>query len=496
MLALLLQSVTGHAGDPPAIRDFFAAASPDDAVAQAALDRIAENWRDGYAAMLVDLARFMMAPRRPTLWGPSSSRDGADAVGPGRDETLTGAAGAGNFPASDRGPRQPPHPSTRIRSRLLLFLEQQTGQSHGHNLQRWRRWYWRLPYEPHPDYALFKSTLYGQVDERMVDFFRVTDRARIRLDEIDWGGVDVNGIPPLDHPKRLSVDEAGYLEDGHIVFGIQIGDEAVAYPKRILAWHELALDEVGGTSLAVVYCTLCGSVIPYGSAIAGRHFQFGTSGLLYRSNKLMFDAETGSLWSTTEGRPVLGPLASEDWELRAYPVVTTTWGEWRALHPGTKVLSLDTGYERDYSEGAAYRDYFRTDRLMFAVPEPDDRLDNKDEVLALTLRPHGAPRQALAIAADLLGQKKNRVFHVRLADRELVVLTSRRGANRVYDAAGTRFVKLDGQRVWDEDGGAWTLREDALVAETDSTKQRPRIPARRAFWFGWHAQYPQTELIH
>jgi len=55
-------------------------------------------------------------------------------------------------------------------------------------------------------------------------------------------------------------------------------------------------------------------------------------------------------------------------------VVTTTWGEWRRRHPGTRVLSLDTGYGRDYSEGAAYRDYFATDELMFSVPVLDTTL--------------------------------------------------------------------------------------------------------------------------
>ena len=64
-------------------------------------------------------------------------------------------------------------------------------------------------------------------------------------------------------------------------------------------------------------------------------------------------------------------------------VVTTTWGEWRKRHPATTVLSLETGADRDYGEGVAYRDYFATDELMFTVPSRDDRLKNKAEVLAL-----------------------------------------------------------------------------------------------------------------
>ena len=130
---------------------------------------------------------------------------------------------------------------------------------------------------------------------------------------------------------------------------------------------------------------MCGTVIPYDSVVDGRHIVFGTSGLLFRSNKLMFDEETRSLWNTFEGVPVVGSLVGSGIRLRHRSVVTTTWGEWRRMHPGTTVLSLDTGHQLDYSEGSAYRDYFSHDDLWFSVPELDDRLGNKDEVLVMLL---------------------------------------------------------------------------------------------------------------
>jgi hypothetical protein len=332
----------------------------------------------------------------------------------------------------------------------------------------------------------------------MVEFFPPETEHLIRLDEVDWGGVGVNGIPPLDHPARIKASEATYLDDDNIVFGVEINGDARAYPKRILAWHELARDKIGGVELAIVYCTLCGTVIPYGAEVGGEHRTFGTSGLLYRSNKLMFDEETMSLWSTAEGRPVLGELAGSDLVLQIYPVVTTTWKEWRTMHPDTVVLSLDTGFERDYSEGAAYRDYFRTDRLMFGVPKTDDRLKNKDEVLAILLQPKGSEldvgRKALALSAKFL--RKNRLHNLSFAGYDLVVVTSRKGANRVYDTSGRRFVKQNSQvELVDAEGVRWKLTEDALIPVGSSAKSLARVPARRAFWFGWYAQYPDTELI-
>ena len=170
----------------------------------------------------------------------------------------------------------------------------------------------------------------------------------------------------------------------------------------------------------------------------------------------MFDHETRSLWNTFEGVPVVGSLAGSGVRLTPHAVVTTTWGEWRQRHPATTVLSLNAGYRRDYSEGAAYRDYFSSDELMFQVASRDDRLRNKAEVLVMRLGDpnRGGRRQPLAIAVSFL--ERNRVFHHSFAGRNLAVVTSERGANRAYDAQDLRLAgHLDEQRVADQMGRVW-----------------------------------------
>jgi hypothetical protein len=282
------------------------------------------------------------------------------------------------------------------------------------------------------------------------------------------------------------------MKDSNLVFGIVQGGEARAYPKRILAWHELARDTLGGTHLTIVYCTLCGTVIPYESTAGGVTRTFGTSGLLYRSNKLMFDEDTMSLWSTFEGRPVVGRLAGQPIQLRAVPVVTTTWGEWRKTHPRTTVLSLETGFTRDYTEGAAYREYFATDRLMFQVPRDDTRLKNKAEVLTLQLTDASTGSVApLAIAAAFL--KKTPLFAFEHAGRSLVIVTTEKGANRVYEGGESFTNVISAIELKAADGSRWSITEDALVGPHD--RRLRRVAASRAFWFGWRAQFPTTRLI-
>jgi Protein of unknown function (DUF3179) len=466
----------------PDLDAFYRAAGRDDREARKALETIAARWKDGYASMFVDLARLMRPVRRP-----DSSIDASV------DEITGGDV----IPPTDpfRGAPAATDPSAVIRARLIRFLEKQTGKSFGDDLHRWRNWMWNLPYDPHPDYASFKAHVYAQLDPRFAEFFREPLRASIRLDEVDWGGVTVNGIPPLEYPRHISAADARYLDSDHIVFGVYSNGVARAYPKRILAWHELARDRVGTLELTLVYCTLCGTVIPYNSRVGGIVRTFGTSGLLYRSNKLMFDAETRSLWSSLDGAPVIGPLVGSGLRLSILPVVTTTWGEWRQAHPDTTVLSLDTGFKRDYSEGAAYREYFATDDLMFRVPRTDSRLKNKAEVLALRLAPvAGGGVQPVAIAADLL--RRQRVYHVDLGEHHVVVVTTAGGANRVYRSTSQRFKATgDDGRVIDAQNRSWRAEENHLQAEFDETLRLPRLAAHRAFWFGWYAQYPDTVLF-
>ena len=447
-----LLAPTSHQPAPTPLDAFWALITGDSLHVVAAEQLILDGWEDAHASILVELIRYAPSDDHRRLMFSILER------GTGRRLGSMGGRGTG---------------------RQLESI-----------LERWWEWIWRTDPGMHPEYATFKAELYVTIDPSFEEYFDDSPAATIRLDEIRWGGVGRDGIPPLDLPQMIPAAEADYLEDDNIVFGIALDGDVRAYPKRILAWHEMFKDSIAGEHYTGVYCTLCGSMILYRSAFAGVHHELGTSGFLYRSNKLMYDHVTMSLWSTLTGEPAVGPLVGQGIELEPRFVVTTTWGEWRRRHPGTLVLSLDTGHERDYGEGAAYRDYFATDRLMFGVPKLDPRLRNKDEVLAL--RFPEAPGEQLAIWVVFLS--RNRVYHDALGGREFVVLTDRSGASRVYESGGRRFARWDTvDTAWDEGGGRWTVGEDALVGS--GGERLERLPAHRAFWFGWYAQYPGTRLV-
>ena len=239
----------------------------------------------------------------------------------------------------------------------------------------------------------------------------------------------------------------------------------------------------------------------YSARIDGTPTTFGTSGLLYRSNKLMYDRTTNTLWSSLLGVPVIGPLAHRDLKLDFYPVELTIWSEWLAEHPDTQVLSLVTGYypPRFYvaetDSASIYNDYRVSAETMFPVWDRDYRLDAKEEVLGLT---DGDVFKAYAVAT----LRELRVVNDRVGDEEVVIIASAGSSSvRVYQRHGQQFGLLPKDEgaeglpsvVVDEDGNTWTLTEDGLT--DDSGPSLRRVPANVSFWFGWFAFHPDTELF-
>ena len=240
----------------------------------------------------------------------------------------------------------------------------------------------------------------------------------------------------------------------------------------------------------------------YSAKINGEATTFGTSGLLYRSNKLMYDRVTQSLWNSFLGEPVIGQLADSGVKLDYFPVVMTTWEEWSSEHPDTTVLSNSTGvypadfYAAEGSPESIYYAYRAGTETMFPVWNRDDVLLTKDEVLVFS---RGSSHKAYPISI----LNRERVVNDVVGGEPVVILASGRSAEaRVY-ARGSGTFSLDPDspagegtpsRVYDDAGVAWRVAEDALVNSTDDTDTLARLPAHAAFWFGWFSFRPDTEL--
>jgi hypothetical protein len=298
-----------------------------------------------------------------------------------------------------------------------------------------------------------------------------------------------------------------YLSPEEPVFGIALNGDVRAYPLRILDWHEMANDVVGGVPVSLAYCTLCGAGIAYdGKASDGNTYTFGSSGFLFRSNKLMYDRQTNTLWNQLTGEPVLGQLAGKAIRLSLLPVVLTTWQDWVEQHPDTQVLSISTGFNRSYVPGAAYGDYFADKGTMFPVWQRSKALPDKARIYALQI--DGLPK-----AYELTALIEEKVLNDVLGEAALVLVAQRgtvnvEGSNlRVgpitYDSGGEVRAYQRGNHSFtassnldiliDEHGQPWQVTEDALVGPDG--KRLERIPGHLAYWFGWFAFFPNTQLF-
>ena len=222
--------------------------------------------------------------------------------------------------------------------------------------------------------------------------------------------------------------------------------------------------------------------------------------MLYRSNKVMYDRLTETLWSQLGGEPILGELVGSGIRLEYFPVALTTWGEWLAEHPDTKVQSRETGYYsarsyvREDDRRAIYFAYREDPETMFPIWNRDDSLAPKQLVLGVAA--DGAHK---AYSIDALNE--SRLVNDSVGDVDLVVVSSYLSADALaFRSGGIQFTLPDDApdglptTLLDEDGAAWNVERDRIWKDDDPTQTLPLHPANVSFWFGWYITHPDTLL--
>ncbi|MEQ9689115.1 MAG: DUF3179 domain-containing protein [Bauldia litoralis] len=368
--------------------------------------------------------------------------------------------------------------------RFPEVLRDITGETAPQSWSDWMLWQEAHPeIEPFEGFDLLHAWAHSQIDANFQLFLGAGKKHEIRIEEIVWGGVVKDGIPALNHPRLIAADAAGWLNDEDLVFGVSINGDARAYPLRILDWHEMFNDTIGGVPVALAYCTLCGSGILFETRLDRfeRELVFGSSGFLYRSNKLMYDTETHSLWNQFTGRPVVGPLTGSGIELKTRPVVIARWADWRRDNPETRVIDIDTGFSRDYAPGAAYTSYFASPDLMFPTRVDQSDLKQKDYVFALRAAPvEKAWPLDLFAGGAVINDSAGVVDLVLIGDAASRTV-------RAYRSDGMTFEKGGDPAVVMQDGSRWKVTEDALVGPDG--RSLARLPGHIAYWFAWSGYF-------
>lgn len=302
-----------------------------------------------------------------------------------------------------------------------------------------------------------------------------------------------NRIPPFTSPPYDDVSGGSWMDDSDLVIGY-VGEEggAWAYPIKMLNFHEIVNDELDGVPVLVTYCPLCRSGIVFDRRVDGEVLTFGNTSALFETDLVMFDRATYSFWWQVAGEAIVGELTGK--RLDVLPATTITWGEWKAMHPDTLVLSLNNGFQRPYGRDpyVGYGDAVNAGSFPFPVSEAaaDDRLRAADEVLGVAL---GGETRAYP-----LGQLGDAAVNDTLGEERIVVLSSAAGpSGAVYRAElGGRaftFEFRDGAYVDAETGSAWNLSGQAVAGPLAGERLDP-LPGRYAFWFAYVSAFPDVDV--
>jgi hypothetical protein len=316
---------------------------------------------------------------------------------------------------------------------------------------------WDIPAPP--DYLKTKRAIFTSV---LPEWDRIFVEGDIDWRLVSWGGVLIddraynttdercNCIPAADNPDVTNAADATWLSDDDIVFGIEVNGKYRAYPRQIMEVREMVNDTLGGRDLGIPYCTLCGAAQAYFTDQLPSGIErpiLRTSGLLIRSNKVMYDLTTYSVFDTFLGHAVTGPLAERNLQLEQATVITTDWGTWKSTYPETTVLAEALALGRDPD----FRNNRDANGPIFPVGDVDPRLPVHEDIVGI-ITASGKPiafQRSQAVAALQRGQEI--IFeNVRLE----------------LDAGGIKAVDRNGSD----------------------------LGSHQAFWFAWSQFHPKTAL--
>ncbi len=152
--------------------------------------------------------------------------------------------------------------------------------------------------------AVEASPEFWKIEWPKTDF----EKTSVDFSEIMSGGPPKDGIPAINDPKFVAVSEVDDIPPTEPVVGLTLGGETKAYPLRILMWHEIVNDHVGGIPVSVTFCPLCNAAVVFDGRVGDKVLDFGTTGKLRNSDLVMYDRQTESWWQQFTGTAIVGEM--------------------------------------------------------------------------------------------------------------------------------------------------------------------------------------------
>lgn len=311
-------------------------------------------------------------------------------------------------------------------------------------------------------------------------------------------------ITPIDTPRFEPIDAADWLEDREPGALVQFNDEVRFYPLSILTRHEIVNDRFGDIPVAVTFCPLCNTALSFDRRVDGEVLRFGVSGLLRKSDLVMWDDAATSLWQQITGEAVVGAFAGTQLEVISTAIVS--YGEVKESFPEALSLSQDTGFGVNYGVNP-YRSYSSSDQPFLFDEEPDPRFPALSRVVGVSI-----DEVDKAYPFDVL--REERAVNDVVAGTPVAVLWGGDTADALDsasiaagDAIGTAiafdrrvdertltFSPAGDDRFTDEEtASTWNLLGQAIEGPLEGM-QLGTANHRNEFWFAWAGFFPDGEV--
>ena len=338
------------------------------------------------------------------------------------------------------------------------------------------------------------------------DPLNVKYRSDVELEHINLGCPFVDCIASIDEARFESADEAEWLLADDLVMGVVHNGTAKAYPIKIMNYHEIVNDQYGCERVIVTYCPLCNSSLAFvAPVISGQQAEFGITGRLYKTDLVMYDRVSFSMWSQIEGRVIVGNLADASPVLKRLQIDVIPWGLWRDAHEKTLVLSRPTTLWPMGNKPPQYSDpsrelflrnydrdpypYYRTTHAdTFGFITTDNRLKNKIDVIGVEVT--GISK---AYPVDVISEEG--LIHDVIANTPLILFRDPNSEQiRIFKLPESSMVMeydteeqrlMSGSATWDLLGRSLTGDQGVLEP----------VVFMRSYWFAWAAFHPGTELF-
>ncbi len=278
-----------------------------------------------------------------------------------------------------------------------------------------------MTYKTHFSFAVFVAVIFFGLGGQPSSAFSDPDRwknmgwaqtdfskSSIDLKEILSGGPPKDGIPSIDKPEFTNLADVKDINAKEPVITVSINGDARAYPIRVLIWHEIVNDTVGGTPLAVTFCPLCNSSVVFDRRVGDKLLDFGTTGLLRKSNLVMYDRQTESWWQQFTGKSIVGSMLNTS--LALIPSRVESFEKFKQRFPKGKILIPNNVSMRRYGTNP-YESYDTMPRpFLFSGELPTD-ISPMARVIVFEA---GGKKQAVAMKL-LNERKKLKVSNVTLS---------------------------------------------------------------------------------